>query len=174
MYNYKTRLFCKNYEGHHEERMSGAVHCAAHEAFDYLEKCVGFRDPELNDILSRLTNGDDALMEAMAKRASTMVAHLYVWEKHEHGHMARMTYGDFKRVKEKLYENAKIVGLEWEMLQYKLRVEPWFYTGQHHWILDAGKDKQCFGDSLVELRYNYISTLFVELCDELATQKKED
>lgn len=173
MYQYKTRLFCKDYEASHR-RMSIAVSTAGHAAFDYLEECVGFRDHELPDILQRLTNGDDVLMGAMVKRASKMVAHLYVWESHESGHMARMTYAEFKRVKEKLYENAKIVGLEWEMLQYKLRVEPWFYTGQHHWILDAGKDKQCFGDSLVELRYNYISTLFVELCDELATQKKED
>lgn len=172
MYQYKTRLFCKNYEGSHR-RMSNAVSIAGHEAFDYLEECVGFRDHELPDILQRLTDGDDELMEAMTKRASKMVAHLYVWEKYARGSMARMTYAEFKRVKNKLHKNAKVVGLEWEMLQYKLRVEPWFFN-EHHWFLDAGKDKQCFGDTLVDLRYHYISTLFVELCDELAPVKKED
>lgn len=173
MYQYKTRLFCKNYEAQHEH-MSGAVYGAAHKAFDYIEGCIGFRDHELSDILLCLTGGDDALMGHMVKRASKMVAHLYVWEKHTCGKMARMTYEDFKRVKKELHPEAKVVGLEWEALQYRLRVEPWFYTGQHHWILDTGNDAQCFGESLVELRYNYISTLFVELCDELATQKKED
>lgn len=172
MYQYKTRLFCKEYEAQHE-RMSGAVYGAAHKAFDYLEACIGFRDHELSDILQCLTGGDDALMGHMVKRASKMVAHLYVWESHESGHMARMTYAEFKRVKEKLYENARVVGLEWEMLQYKLRVEPWFFN-EHHWVLHAGNDKECYGGSLVELRYNYIAQLFEELCDELATQKKED
>lgn len=172
MYPYKTRLFCKDYEASHR-RMSIAVSTAGHEAFDYLEECIGFRDHELPDILQRLTDGDDALMGAMVKRASKMVASLYVWEKHAYGSMARMTYADFKRVKSKLHKNAKVVGLEWEMLQYKLRVEPWFFN-EHHWVLDAGNDKECYGGSLVELRYNYISTLFVELCDKLAPVKKED
>ena len=172
MYKYKTRLFCKNYEGAHEERMSGAVHCAAHEAFDYVENCIGFRDHELDDVLSRLTNGDDALMEAMVKRASKMVAHLYVWESHNRGHMARMSYADFKRVKEKMHDNARVVGLEWEMLQYKLQVEPWF-PNNHHWVLEAGEGKTCFGETLVHLRYAYMAELFEELCDKLA-QKKEN
>lgn len=170
MYEYKTRLFCKNYQGQHEDRMSGAVYGAAHEAFDFVEECIGFRDHELDDILARLTNGGDALMEAMLKRASAMVAHLYVWESHERGHMARMTYAEFKRVKEKLHENARVVGLEWEMLQYKLSVEPWLFN-EHHWTLDAGDSKECYGRSLVELRYNYIATLFVELCDKLAQKE---
>lgn len=172
MYTYKTRLFCEDYEGSHADRMSGAVYGAAHEAFDYLEKCVGFRDHELDDILSRLTNGDDALMNAMVKRASKMVAHLYVWESHNRGHMARMTYVDFKRVKEKMHDNARVIGLEWEMLQYRLQVEPW-YPHDHHWVLEAGGDKLCFGSTLVDLRYHYIATLFEELCNELA-QKKEN
>lgn len=172
MYQYKTRLFCKDYEASHR-RMSIAVSTAGHAAFDYLEECVGFRDHELPDILQRLTNGDDALMGAMVKRASKMVAHLYVWESHESGHMARMTYAEFKRVKEKLYENARVVGLEWEMLQYKLRVEPWFF-GQHNWTLHAGEDKECYGSSLVSLRYNCISTLYEEQCDKLAPVMEED
>lgn len=171
MYTYKTRLFCEDYEGTHEDRMSGAVHNAAHEAFDYIECCIGFRDHELDDTLSRLTNGDEALMAAMVKRASKMVAHLYVWESHNRGHMARMTYADFKRVKEKMHDNARVIGLEWEMLQYKLRVEPWLF-GEHHWMLEAGGDKLCFGSTLVALRYNYIAELFKELCDELT--KKEN
>lgn len=171
MYNYKTRLFCKEYEAQHEH-MSGAVYGAAHKAFDYLEECIGFRDHELSDILLCLTGGDDALMEHMRKRASKMVAHLYVWEKHAHGNMTRMTYTEFKRVKKELYPEAKVVGLEWEMLQYKLRVEPRFFD-EHHWVLNAGNDKECYGGSLVELRYNCIATLFEELCNELTTQKED-
>lgn len=168
MYTYKTRLFCKNYEGASDTAMSLAVRQASHAAFDYIEECVGFRDHELDDVLSGLTQGKVGLAVGLMERASKMAAHFYVLEQHEHGHFARMTQAEFLRVKEKLHENARVVGLEWEMLQYNLRLEPWFF-GEHHWCLTIGSDC-CFGNTLTDLRYNYGSLLITELLDEIAEE----
>lgn len=169
MYTYKTRLFCKNYEGMSDRRMSSAVHSAVDKAFDALREAVGFGVLDTMNVLQSLTDGDQELARGLMKRASTMVAQFYVWEQHAHGSKARMTYADFLRVKEKLHENACVVGLEWEMLQYKLTLEPWF--DEYHWVLETG-DALCFGRTLTDLQYHYAAELITQKLDEL-TQKED-
>ena len=169
MYTYKTRLFCKDYEGVSDRRVSSAVHCAVDSAFDYLRESIGFGALDTKPVLQHLTDGDNTLAQGLMERASKMVAHFYVLEQHEHGHFARMTYADFKRVKEKLHKNARVIGLEWEMLQYNLRLEPWF--DEYHWVLETG-DVLCFGRTLTALQYSYAAELITKMLDELTAQKE--